>query len=206
MRPLHKCLALTGRRVTQPKAIPQPLQLLPGPTAAPGDSMFRSLSASAAKRSEIGLPRMPGCRSAHSTCRRYASARSRADLLIAALPSVTDPSLMRFRAGWLPQLPSSGPSGRQTGPGAVGNHLPFLLRERCPYVKSSRSCPSSATMKCTRCSMSPVMKCTLRDRRSIFETISGHRADFASFSAAASPAAATAHPFQPRSAHPGTTI
>jgi hypothetical protein len=31
------------------------------------------------------------------------------------------------------------------------------------------------------------MKCTLRDRRSSLETISGHRADFASYSAAASP-------------------
>src|SRR4029077_4335789 len=39
----------------------------------------------------------------------------------------------------------------------------------------------------TLCSMSPVMKCTLRDRRSSLETISGQWADFASFSALARP-------------------
>jgi hypothetical protein len=31
----------------------------------------------------------------------------------------------------------------------------------------------TATTKCTRCSVSPLMKCTLRDRRSSLETISG---------------------------------
>ena len=35
------------------------------------------------------------------------------------------------------------------------------------------------------------MKCTLRDRRSSLETISGYRADRASFSAAANPVGAT---------------
>jgi hypothetical protein len=44
--------------------------------------------------------------------------------------------LMRFRAARLPQLRSSGPSGRQTGPGALGNHFPLLLRERCPDMQS----------------------------------------------------------------------
>src|SRR5882757_11498021 len=33
-------------------------------------------------------------------------------------------------------------------------------------VKSSQSRPRAATMKCTLCSMRPVMKCTLRDKRS----------------------------------------
>ena len=63
-------------------------------------------------------------------------------------------------------------------------------------VKSSQSLPSAATTKCTLCSMSPVMKCTLRDKRSSLETISGHRPDLASFSAVASPdrsSSASAH-------------
>jgi hypothetical protein len=54
-------------------------------------------------------------------------------------------------------------------------------------TKWSQSLPNAATMKCTRCSISPLMKCTLRDRRSSLDTISGHRANFASFSAVASP-------------------
>ena len=51
----------------------------------------------------------------------------------------------------------------------------------------AQSRPSAATTKCTLCSMSPVMKCTLRDKRSSLETISGHRPARASFNAAASP-------------------
>jgi hypothetical protein len=43
----------------------------------------------------------------------------------------------------------------------------------------------ATTMKCTLCSISPVMKCTLRERRSSLETISGRRADLACSSAAA---------------------
>lgn len=44
------------------------------------------------------------------------------------------------------------------------------------------------------------------DRPSNFETISGHRVDLASFRATASPPLQAAHPFLPRSGHPGARI
>ena len=137
----------------------------------------------------MGLPRMPGCRSAHSTWARYASARSTAALLLATLASRLHRRCSAFERAACPSLT----------PLALAAARPALVRSAIIFrscsasdaqmcrVKSSRSFPNSATMKCTRCSMSPLMKCTLRDRRSSLETISGHRADFACLSAVASP-------------------
>src|SRR6476619_5893281 len=41
-------------------------------------------------------------------------------------------------------------------------------------MNGSASAPSSATMKATLCAMRPLMKCTSRDRRSSFATMTVH--------------------------------
>jgi len=151
--------------------------------------MLRSLSLSAASRREIGLPHLPGCWNAHSMRGRYASARSTATLANAARPSAR----MRLRSVFEQR--------------AIPNFLPLRFDAACVAftrseiifrscsardaymcsVKSSQSFPRAATIKCTRCSISPVMKWTLRDSRSSLETIIGHRTDLASLRAATSP-------------------
>jgi hypothetical protein len=62
-----------GRR--NPRRLPNLFTCSPPQRPPLGDGMSRSLSASAARPSEMGLPRMPGCRSAHSTWARHVRLR-----------------------------------------------------------------------------------------------------------------------------------